>query len=258
MRVSILSSKGGVGKSTVAISLSKALAMMGFSVLLVDRDLVGYASYVAGIKGPGLIASVSDGVDSTVYKEIALGDGSVTVLKYFGDGPRYKIDIDKFHKDRKLGEKGWEIYRKVLTTKKFSFVLVDNAQLVRPEDDIVKHELEKFIEIYPGFPIWQLFVSDSLARTIEDNVSYAESIGSVRDGTVLGFIINMIRPGEVEKFRGVLDNVLKRVKAKFGVLLPFSEDIFQFTGTFEEFPVLQEIKDLASKVVEVKTMASGS
>ncbi|BCS92212.1 AAA family ATPase [Metallosphaera javensis (ex Sakai et al. 2022)] len=252
MRISVLSSKGGVGKSTVAISLSKVLAMMGFPVLLVDRDLVGYASYTAGIKGPGLVSSVSDGIESTVYRDIAVGKGSVTVLKYFGDGPRYKTDIDKFHMDSKLGDKGWAIYTRILRMKEYSFVIVDNAQLVRPEDDIVKHELEKFKEVYPGFPIWQLFVSDSLNRTIEDNIAYAESIGSVRDGTMLGFIINMIRPGEAERFRGVLDNAMKRLNARFGALLPFSEDLFQFTGTFEEFPVLPEIKDFALKVASLR------
>ncbi|WP_252896754.1 ParA family protein [Metallosphaera hakonensis] len=50
MRISIRSSKGGVGKSTIAISLAKALAMKGYDVLLMDRDVVGYASYLAGIQ----------------------------------------------------------------------------------------------------------------------------------------------------------------------------------------------------------------
>ncbi|MEL9970248.1 MAG: P-loop NTPase, partial [Metallosphaera sp.] len=47
MRLSILSSKGGVGKSTLAISLSKELARRRTDVLLIDRDLIGYASYLA-------------------------------------------------------------------------------------------------------------------------------------------------------------------------------------------------------------------
>ncbi|AWR99273.1 AAA family ATPase [Metallosphaera hakonensis] len=254
MRISILSSKGGVGKSTIAISLSKALSKRGNNVLLIDRDLIGYASYLAGIRGLGMVSSVADGVESTFYREMRFDDGSVVVLKYFGDGPRYKVDIDKFHKDRALGDRGWELYRRVLNLRKYDFVVVDNAPLVRPQDDIVRHELEKFKSVYPGFPVRQLFVSDSLEVTINDNVRYAESIGVVNEKTVLGFVINMIPPRDVEKFRSVLSNIVGRLGARFGILLPFMESIFQFSGEFTDFPIPTEIEDLAEKIQEIQTI----
>ncbi|MEM3863722.1 MAG: P-loop NTPase [Metallosphaera sp.] len=64
MRLSILSSKGGVGKSPLAISLSKELARRRTDVLLIDRDLIGYASYLAGIRGPGLVTSVVEELET--------------------------------------------------------------------------------------------------------------------------------------------------------------------------------------------------
>ncbi len=53
-RITILGIKGGVGKSTVALTLGKALAISSKSVLIVDRDLIGYSSYILGIRGKGI------------------------------------------------------------------------------------------------------------------------------------------------------------------------------------------------------------
>ncbi|MFP3261037.1 MAG: P-loop NTPase, partial [Sulfolobus sp.] len=50
-RISVLGVKGGVGKSTIALSLSLLLAKSSKNVLLIDRDILGYASSVSGIRG---------------------------------------------------------------------------------------------------------------------------------------------------------------------------------------------------------------
>jgi len=72
MRISIVSTKGGVGKSTIAISLSRELADRCKRVLLVDMDLSGFSSLIAGIREQGLISSTVDGNDSNYLGKYTL------------------------------------------------------------------------------------------------------------------------------------------------------------------------------------------
>ncbi|PVU77575.1 hypothetical protein DDW13_00500, partial [Acidianus hospitalis] len=60
-RISVLGVKGGVGKSTISLNLGRFLAKNSKKVLLVDRDVLGFASYLTGIRGKGLLAKVVDG-----------------------------------------------------------------------------------------------------------------------------------------------------------------------------------------------------
>lgn len=49
-RIGVTLSKGGVGKTTTAVSLAAGLALAGYKVLLVDTDTQGQAAYVLGMK----------------------------------------------------------------------------------------------------------------------------------------------------------------------------------------------------------------
>ncbi|WP_404802720.1 P-loop NTPase [Metallosphaera sedula] len=49
-----MSIKGGVGKSTISILLSIELNRLGKRLILVDMDLSGYTSFLAGIREPGI------------------------------------------------------------------------------------------------------------------------------------------------------------------------------------------------------------
>lgn len=83
-----------MGKSTIAISPSRELAEMGKRVLLVDMDLSGFSSLLAGITDEGLISSTVDGRDSEYVREVETGGSEFTVVKFCGDGPRLKRDLD--------------------------------------------------------------------------------------------------------------------------------------------------------------------
>ncbi|AWR98468.1 tyrosine-protein kinase family protein [Metallosphaera hakonensis] len=247
MRISIRSSKGGVGKSTIAISLAKALAMKGYDVLLMDRDVVGYASYLAGIQGLGLVANLSEGKEIDVIRDFQVGDGSFTVLKYFGDGPRYRPDLGKIHANKELMNKGWEYYREFLTRKKYSFFIVDNAPMVMPKDEINVYEMEQFTSMFPHVPIKYIMVSDGLKQTIDDNIRYAKSLQS-EIGENLGFVINMIKPDSVSEYRGVIGEIVRDMRFKIGALIPFYSELFQYTGDIQDFPVITQVKQLAEKI----------
>jgi ATPases involved in chromosome partitioning len=67
LRISVLSIKGGAGKSTIALTTALELTEIGRNVLLIDRDLLGYSSQLAGIRGKGLLASVVEGGNGGNY-----------------------------------------------------------------------------------------------------------------------------------------------------------------------------------------------
>jgi chromosome partitioning protein len=49
-RLSVMITKGGVGKTTTAVTLASGLALNGYKVLLVDTDTQGQTSYMMGLK----------------------------------------------------------------------------------------------------------------------------------------------------------------------------------------------------------------
>lgn len=60
MITALISRKGGVGKTTTAVSLSAALASQGWRVLLVDLDSQASASFCLGVDRASLAPSVAD------------------------------------------------------------------------------------------------------------------------------------------------------------------------------------------------------
>ncbi|MFP3399833.1 AAA family ATPase [Acidianus sp.] len=108
MRLSVLSTKGGVGKSIIALLLSKYFSQNGVKTLLIDRDPLGWVSNLAKIKGKGLLASIVDKEEDkqAYFKEVKTKDGGdFYILKLYGDGARFYVDLDIIRRDEKLYKK---------------------------------------------------------------------------------------------------------------------------------------------------------
>lgn len=90
MRIPVLSVKGGIGKSIISVLLAKELALKGERVILLDRDQIGFSSSLAGLEEKGLLAAIVDGEKSQFTARLKMGKGEITIIKFYGDGPRLK------------------------------------------------------------------------------------------------------------------------------------------------------------------------
>lgn len=250
-RISVHGSKGGVGKSTISLSLAKELALDGKNVLLIDRDVLGYASFILGVKGPGLLAKIVEGTDSSPVKEIRIGNGILTVLKLFGDGTRFKNDIAIIHSDPSLKEKLKQNYKEILNKRVYDFAVVDNLPLVTPSDYAVKHELSTFLEVFPNSTIARVFVSDPSKYCIINTANYIRTVEGSPEvvGFPWSFVINMFPPRrETGEYVNNLRDLVKQLGLKSGVIIPFVDSLFQFMGDLESLPVVPQIRRMALNI----------
>ncbi len=77
--------KGGVGVSTLALMLAKALAEQESNITLVD--VAGYISNIANIRVNGLLAQSVDGEKPVAGYAGKIG--RIQMVKFLGDGMRF-------------------------------------------------------------------------------------------------------------------------------------------------------------------------
>jgi MinD-like ATPase involved in chromosome partitioning or flagellar assembly len=251
VRISIVSTKGGVGKSTIAISLSRELADRGKRVLLVDMDLSGFSSLIAGIREQGLISSTVDGNDSNYLREVHTGNGTFTVLKFCGDGPRLRRDLEVIRDNEFLREEVIEAYSSIIS-RGYDFVILDNRPLANPQEEEAGIEWEAFRDTKQE-ESYRIYVTDASEFDIEDTIRYHEWLDKdPRDNTFpLTLVFNMI-PGKerIEEMRSKIKVVMKRMSVRIGVLIPFIEELFEYSGSLDGMPRLEQAGKLAQRLLD--------
>ncbi|EWG06423.1 MAG: chromosome partitioning ATPase [Candidatus Aramenus sulfurataquae] len=254
MRISIVGVKGGSGKSTISLLLSKALAEQGENVLLVDRDPLGWSSRILGLKGDGLVKSVVEGKEpKDFYAEKNYNLGKLSVIKFFGEGPRFYTDMSIVHRSQPLMNKIEELYTQILK-KKFDFYVVDNPSYVDFNDEVVKHELSIFLKNFPDEEILRIYVTDPSEPSIAATVDYVKKLESQSNvGKGYCVIINLVPPypEDIDKVKISLNEALEETKLPKGFVLPFIEKLFQLTE-IEDLEVPEEVKELARQLKDLK------
>ncbi|EHP70912.1 CobQ/CobB/MinD/ParA nucleotide binding domain-containing protein [Metallosphaera yellowstonensis MK1] len=250
MRISIFSHKGGVGKSTISVSMALELSALGNDVLLIDRDLVGYASSLCGIKGGGLLSYVIDEGSRDFFREFK-NRGTFSVLKFYGDGPRFKDDIRLIQRDERLMKTLRKEYRDVLTSRKYDYVILDNMGMATFNDEPVKLEHDLFQEVYPEMRKGRIYVTDSLGFNFRDAMAYMKYNESLNpgDGRPIAFVINMIPPGGGLRVEAMVREVQGFDPSISVILVPFIEELFQYSGAIVGFPEVPQIHRFVRSLV---------
>ncbi|AWR93606.1 ParA family protein [Acidianus brierleyi] len=253
MRITVYGVKGGIGKSTICLTLGKTLARKGKKVLIIDRDPLGWSSNVIGIKDKGLINSIIDNISANFFKSVKIENGYLDVIKFYGDPSRVFNDSYILTRNREAKKKFEEIYSNILHTNKYDFYIVDNFAMVNYNNDIVFHEREVFYRILPNIESYRIYVSDHSATTLKNTENYIEKIEkSTNIGKPLGLTVNMVPPypKDLEDIRIEVEKILQRKKLGIGIIIPFIEKLFGFSGTLNELDIPNQIDKLSDNIIK--------
>ena len=267
-RLSVLGAKGGVGKSTIALSLSLLLAKSSKNVLLIDRDIFGYASSVSGIRGKGLLSKVIDG-ETDYWNSVSrlnLGEGSLTVLKLYGDGERFYDDIKLLHSNYEKRKLLSQVYKNFLTSQHYDYFVVDNYQGVSVNSPLIIDELEDFYSVLSDVIDLRVYVTNYSLSSIHSTIDYAVKLEKsiTYKGFPLAFIVNMVPSNfdDMEQAKKYASVAKEKIGTKFSLIIPIYQELIKFSLTLSEFPesITEEVRPLVNALItedfESKEVAS--
>jgi len=256
-RICVLGVKGGVGKSTIALGLSLLLAKSSKNVLLIDKDLVGSVSSIAGIRGKGLLSKVIDG--ETDYwnsvSKLNLGEGSLTVLKLYGDGERFYNDIKLLHFNYEKRTLLSQVYKNFLTSQHYDYFVVDNYQGVSVNSPLITDELEDFYSVLSDVINLRVYVTNYSLNSIHSTIDYAVKFEKsiTYKGFPLAFIVNMIPStfDDMEQAKKYVSVAKEKIGTKFSLIIPIYQELIKFSLTLNEFPesITEEVRPLVNALI---------
>ncbi|BBD73824.1 hypothetical protein HS1genome_2213 [Sulfodiicoccus acidiphilus] len=253
MRILLGGIKGGVGKTTLTLLLGRSLARRGRKVLIVDRDLIGWASKVLGVTNDeGLLNSVLEGRTDGYYASTHIGKGKLGVVRFYPVSHTFKTSVDFVLRKPELMEAVSKAYGELLLDEGYDLFIVDNPPNVLPSDPVVKLEVQAFYK-WTKADVAHLYVSDPTQFGIEAVVRYAEYVQS--DPELIppvhrGLVVNMVRPlpdEEAMAQRKALE-ACERIMADLCGTIPFDDSLFDYGDRSEEYP--EEVNNLAAQVAE--------
>ncbi len=203
--ITILNEKGGVGKTTVAITVAAGLAARGHRVLLIDADAQGHATRALGLtKYPGLYdLMVRDADYEAVIKPIP-------AAKYGGQGPSTLSVLGSNVETRNIAQsisESWALIDKLAPLADvFDVCLIDTS----PTPSLLHGSIYMATDwiIYPT--LCEFWSFDGLA----ESMSHRNAIADLRKVEIAGIVPMRLRANTLEHSEN-----LKRLHDKFGSLV---------------------------------------
>jgi chromosome partitioning protein len=226
--------KGGVGVTTLALMLAKALAEKGNSVTLVDMDVAGYISSIANIRVKGLLAQSVDGEKSAAGYAGRIG--GIYVVKFLGDGMRFFDDVEKLRRNPDQLTKLVAEYTAVSSDS--DYVVIDIAPCFL--DLILKSPFISYWLIPPAS--FRIYVTDDKRPSITATASFIKRVeGGFAAGQPFAVIIN--KAHDLEK--SIAEELREETDSTLLLTIPFTPQLLHFSGDIGELPVFDQIETLA-------------
>lgn len=225
--------KGGVGVSTLALMLAKALAEQGNNVTLVDMDVAGYISSIANIRVKGLLAQSVDG--EKLEAGYAGKIGGIYVVKFLGDGMRFFDDVEKLRRNPDQLTKLVAEYTAVSSDS--DYVVIDVAPCFL--ELILKSPFISYWLIPPSS--FRIYVTDDKRPSITATVSFIKRVeGGFAAGLPFAVIIN--KAHDLEK--SIAEELREETDSTLLLTIPFTPQLLHFSGDLGELPVFDQIETL--------------
>ncbi|QCO31053.1 hypothetical protein DFR88_11605 [Metallosphaera sedula] len=246
MRFSVMSIKGGVGKSTISILLSIELNRLGKRLILVDMDLSGYTSFLAGIREPGIFSSIVDGTLNRVesYRDIE----NIRIIKLAGDGPRTKLDVSKIRSNSTFLTQFQKAYLSAISIP-HDYSIIDNFPLSSSMDEESRLEREIYTNVRNDI-CYSILVTDSSDFDLNETLVYSTYLRKNNDPCVpFALVTNMIPSSRKQALEKRIIELMNRINTHIGILIPFIDDLFEYNGPINGMPRLSQLAELAKIVV---------
>ncbi|PNV78945.1 MAG: hypothetical protein C0179_08150 [Fervidicoccus sp.] len=250
MRIDILRAKGGVGGSSISLSLSKYFAMIGKRVLLVDRDAISTASSYLGLSGLGLIQLIKkgEGYEKALAK-VQFGRGSITALKLFSDGIPIEYERDDLIKNK---ERISEAYGKILENGSFDIVIVDTMAATTPLEVVTGWEYATFHQ-HSSEKSTYIMISDPSKASIEGSIRYFKVLkenGHISE-RIDAAVLNKVDFSRISQseFLSTLLEFMDSMGSEIGVAIPYYP-IYQVEQVdFEKIGVPTQVMELGNYLI---------
>ena len=245
-RYVFLKVKGGVGGSSLALSLGKFLALRGSKVLIVDADPVSTISELVGHKAKGIIQAVKENLDyRTSLKTIETGKGTLTVLRIYSEG--IPLEVEK--RDLlSFKDKFSETYTKALNSENVDYVIVDHEAALSYEDPLFSIERKNFHETYKGIPEGIIIVLEPTPVSLSSTKRYIDALQAKEQLPFSAIIVNKVPTDEetMTRAREILEEAMEYSGAKVGALIPIINDYILYRpGAFTLYPIPVGVMEIA-------------
>ncbi|MGC8564332.1 MAG: AAA family ATPase [Fervidicoccaceae archaeon] len=247
MRIVVLRAKGGVGGSSITLSLSKYFALIGKKVLLVDRDAISTASSFLGIGEFGLIQLIKKGESyEKAIAKINFGKGSITALKIFSDGVPIEFEREDLIKNE---DKISEAYGKILRNGNFDIIVVDTMAATTPLEVVTGWEFNTYLKYYSD-KIKYIMVSDLSKPSIEGSIRYFNVLkenGYIKDRIDVALLnkVDFTKISQSETISKLVD-FMDSMNSEIGIVIPYYPIDTIGRNCFEKIGVPTQIMELGN------------